>query len=325
MSEHEGGRTGRVKTLKKLIIAFLILGILLPILLCILLFIKVEQLQRQVNELSAARSEETILASEQSGAKTADKTETEVHVNEAVSAVEPETGKQQMVITEEAEKERLQMQDTSDDYITKVYLTFDDGPSSVTDEILDILKQYNVKATFFVNGKKKQHYQQLYRRIVDEGHTLGMHSYTHRYYEIYASKEQFVEDLEALQEFLYDTTGVWSRFYRFPGGSSNKVSEVPMEELADYLTEQDIFYLDWNVSCGDATGRKLKPQQIADNVTENVRKYRTAVVLMHDASDKVSTVEALPLIIEKLQSMEQVEIVPVDDEMNMVHHLQQEE
>lgn len=293
-------RTKRVATLKKLIIAFLILGILLPIILCILLFIKVEQLQRQVNALSAQKSTTVTVQLPES-----ESTAAEAEVKSDIWQMTPADDGESPSETK-----------------TKVYLTFDDGPSANTEEILDILKRYDVKATFFVTGKTQEMYRSLYRRIVDEGHTLGMHSYSHRYAEIYASKEQFAGDLQQLQEFLYDTTGVWSRFYRFPGGSSNQVSEVPMQELVDYLAEEDIYYLDWNVSCGDATGRKLKPQQIADNVTENVRKYHTAVVLLHDASDKTSTVEALPLIIEKLQSMEDVVLLPVEDEMTMVQHLQ---
>ena len=308
MSQSEEGRAARVAKLKKLIIAFLILGILIPIVLCILLFIKVEQLQRQVNALSALRQEQP--AQIEVVAETAmdiPEEKTQLVIPQKLQTV-------QKTVSEDAEKEEP---------TTKVYLTFDDGPSSNTAAILDILAAYDVKATFFVTGKTKEMYIPLYQRIVEEGHTLGMHSFSHRYSEIYASKESFAEDLEQLQEFLYDTTGVWSRFYRFPGGSSNRVSDVPMEELADYLTEENIYYLDWNVSCADATGRKLRPQQIADNVTQNIEKYHTAVVLLHDASDKTSTVEALPLIIEKIQSMEQVEFVPVDDEMTMVQHLQQ--
>ncbi len=309
MSQNEEGRTKRVATLKKLIIAFLIFGILIPIVLCILLFIKVEQLQRQVNALSAARSAENTQISVVSAEPVATENEMMLQL--------PASETQHLEQSEPGESE------SAEEVATKVYLTFDDGPSSNTGAILDILAQYDIKATFFVTGKPQEYYLPLYRRIVEEGHTLGMHSYSHRYNEIYASKQQFAEDLESLQEFLYDTTGVWSRFYRFPGGSSNRVSDVPMEELAEYLTEENIYYLDWNVSCGDATGRNLRPQQIADSVTEHVGKYHTAVVLLHDASDKTSTVEALPLIIEKIQSMENVEFVPVDDEMHMVQHLQQ--
>ena len=307
MSQSEEGRTRRVALIKKLIIAFLIFGILIPIVMCILLFIKVGQLQRQVNELSAARK----------------RPKTQISVVEAQETSDLPEQIQQAVIPQQNLQVPKEESQEQTEPVTKVYLTFDDGPSSNTDEILDILARYDVKATFFVTGKTQEMYLPLYQRIADEGHTLGMHSFSHRYRDIYSSKENFAEDMEKLQEFLYDTTGVWSRFYRFPGGSSNRVSDVPMEELAEYLKGEDIYYLDWNVSCGDATGRKLRPQQIADNVTQNIGKYHTAVVLLHDASDKTSTVEALPLIIEKIQSMEQVEIVPVDDEMTMVQHLQQ--
>lgn len=112
----------------------------------------------------------------------------------------------------------------------KVYLTFDDGPSSNTGRILDILAEYDVKATFFVVGKTEEKYQSLYKRIVEEGHTLAMHSFSHKYNEIYQSRESYVEDLSKLQEFLYETTGVWCRYCRFPGGSSNTVSRVDMHE-----------------------------------------------------------------------------------------------
>lgn len=309
MSGQEAGRPKRVAVLKKLIIAFLICGILIPIVLCILLFIKVGQLQKQIDALSAQR-------------------QVKVEIEPVMAQSDPqEVIEDVMPVREEPGVKRLEtgiMEEQKDESesITKVYLTFDDGPSSNTEAILDILASYDVKATFFVTGKEQEIYRPLYRRIVEEGHTLGMHSYSHRYAEIYASKEQFAEDLTALQDFLYDTTGVWSRFYRFPGGSSNCVSDVPMEQLTEYLAEEDIYYLDWNVSCGDATGRNLRPQQIAANVTDHVGKYHTSVVLLHDASDKVSTVEALPLIIETIQNTENMEFAPVDDEMTMVHHLQ---
>lgn len=313
MSNQEDGRTRRVAVLKKLIIAFLICGILIPIVLCILLFIKVGQLQRQIDALSAKR--QMSVASEPVMAQP--KPESSVEEPEVLIRKEP----YEEISQTETEPDQADAQEN----LTKVYLTFDDGPSSNTEAILDILALYDVKATFFVTGKEQERYLPLYQRIVKEGHTLGMHSYSHRYGEIYASKEQFVEDLNALQEFLYDTTGVWSRFYRFPGGSSNGVSEVPMAELTEYLTEENIFYLDWNVSCQDATGRNLRPQQIAANVTDHVGKYHTAVVLLHDAADKTSTVEALPLIIEEIQGTENMEFAPVDDEMTMVHHLEQQE
>lgn len=203
----------------------------------------------------------------------------------------------------------------------KVYLTFDDGPSGNTGEILDILAEYDVKATFFVVGKEEERYQPLYKRIVEEGHTLAMHSYSHKYNEIYQSKESFVEDLTKLQEFLYNTTGVWCRYCRFPGGSSNTVSRVDMHELIAYLEEQDMSYFDWNIVSGDASSTYISADAIVRNCTANLQNYQEAVILMHDASDKNSTVEALPRLIERIQAMEDTKILPITDDTEAIHHI----
>lgn len=209
----------------------------------------------------------------------------------------------------------------TEDGIRKVYLTFDDGPSSNTGEILDILAEYDVKATFFVVGKEEEKYQPLYKRIVEEGHTLAMHSYSHKYNEIYQSKESYVEDLTKLQEFLYDTTGVWCRYCRFPGGSSNTVSRVDMHELIDYLEEQDMSYFDWNVSSGDASSSYISPEAIVRNSTARLPEFHEAIILLHDASNKDSTVEALPKLIEQIQTMEDTKIVPITDDTEAIHHI----
>lgn len=209
----------------------------------------------------------------------------------------------------------------TEDGVRKVYLTFDDGPSGNTGEILDILAEYDVKATFFVVGKEEERYQPLYKRIVEEGHTLAMHSYSHKYNEIYQSRESFVEDLTKLQEFLYDTTGVWCRYCRFPGGSSNTVSSVDMHELIGYLEEQDMSYFDWNVSSGDASSAYISPDMIVRNSTSQLQNFREAIILMHDASDKDSTVEALPRLIEQIQAMEDTKILPITDDTEAIHHI----
>lgn len=207
------------------------------------------------------------------------------------------------------------------DGVRKVYLTFDDGPSGNTGEILDILAEYDVKATFFVVGKEEERYQPLYKRIVEEGHTLAMHSYSHKYNEIYQSKENFVEDLTKLQEFLYNTTGVWCRYCRFPGGSSNTVSRVDMHELIAYLEEQDMSYFDWNIVSGDASSAHISADAIVRNCTANLQNYQEAIILMHDASDKNSTVEALPRLIERIQAMEDTKILPITDDTEAIHHI----
>ena len=154
-----------------------------------------------------------------------------------------------------------------------IALTFDDGPSIYTEQILDVLKEYHVKATFFVVGKTEARYEAVYRRIVDEGHTLGMHSFSHKYNEIYASEEAFAADLEALRSFLKEKTGVECRFSRFPGGSSNTVSNVDMNRLITYLNEQGITYFDWNISSGDATSGYISKNRIIQNCTESLANY----------------------------------------------------
>ncbi len=201
-----------------------------------------------------------------------------------------------------------------------VYLTFDDGPSTYTDDILDILAEYDVKATFFVCGKPDAKYTDVYKRIVSDGHTLGMHSYSHKYSEIYSSMESYKADLDKLRIFLYETTGVWSKYYRFPGGSSNKVSKVPITELVDYLDNSEITFFDWNVSAGDDRAGATK-DTIYANIVNNVPRFKHCIVLMHDAADKRSTVDALPEIIEAIQAMDDTVIVPITDDTLPVQHI----
>lgn len=202
--------------------------------------------------------------------------------------------------------------------IRKVYLTFDDGPSNNTEQILDILDAYGVKATFFVVGKDG--YTKEYQRIVDDGHTLAMHSYSHRYQEIYDSKEAYIKDLDKIHSFLYEVTGMDCKIVRFPGGSSNTISKVNMEDLVEYLSKEGIRYYDWNVSGGDATGAYCDADTIVENVLQEAEKYNNVVVLLHDSSSKISTVEALPIIIEKLLESENTVLLPISEDTDPVIH-----
>ncbi len=203
----------------------------------------------------------------------------------------------------------------------KVYLTFDDGPSPNTDAILDILKKYDVKATFFVVGNDKEKYAEQYKRIVDEGHTLGMHSYSHKYSQIYESVEAFENDLTTLQEYLYETTGVWSRIYRFPGGSSNTVSAIPITDFIEYLNEQGIRYFDWNIVSGDVAESNVSKETIINNCLRSIEKYDECVILMHDLAERKPTVDALDTIIESILKMDNTVILPITDETVPVQHV----
>lgn len=202
----------------------------------------------------------------------------------------------------------------------KVYLTFDDGPSKNTSRILDILDDYGVKATFFVNGRKGDKVTAMYKRIVKEGHTIGMHSYSHKYEDVYASLSSFKNDYQKIHDLIQKKTGVDCKLYRFPGGSSNKVSGQDMTYFIDFLNKNNIKYFDWNISSGDATSKAYTSDELIENVMNDVVKYKTSVVLLHDAADKDKTVEALPKLIESLQSKGAI-IIPISDDTDLIQHV----
>lgn len=174
-----------------------------------------------------------------------------------------------------------------------IYLTFDDGPGKYTDQLLDVLAQYQVKATFFVinNG-----YADTLRRIVNEGHSIGIHSATHDYKTIYASEEAFFADLEQMQSIIQSVTGVTTWLMRFPGGSSNTVSAFNpgiMSRLTVAMEERGYRYFDWNVSSGDA-GETTSTDRVFENVTAGVQKRNVSIVLQHDIkSYSVAAVEKI--------------------------------
>ena len=297
-------RRKRIRRLKKMIVGTIIAMVVIPVIASIILGIRVCSLQKEVmglkEELTATRKQ--LESSEETGIYTTATVETSSRdIPEAAALVqEPE--------------EDYSM------YDKRIYLTFDDGPSRNTDKILDILKEYDVKATFFVVGKTDEESVRAYQRIVAEGHTLAMHSYSHKYSEIYASKESFEQDLRQLQEYLYQITGVWPRFYRFPGGSSNTVSKVDMQELIEYLNESGITYFDWNIASGDAISGQLGKDTIVNNCIGGIKAKQECMILMHDASDKNSTVEALSLLIEQVRSSENAVFLPITDETTTVQH-----
>lgn len=296
-------RRKRINQLKKIIIGTIIAAILIPTVLCGVLFFRVFTLKEELRE-AEAKCEALLETIADGSFHFGD----ELFPEEAVEGdIESETEIIEEIIIDEM-------------HTRKVYLTFDDGPSDNTQAILDILKEYNVKATFFVTGQQAASHPERYRAIVEAGHTLGMHSYSHKYNEIYESEDNFGSDLSKLRSFIEETTGVSPQFYRFPGGSSNTVSDLPMSVFCDYLTDNSITYFDWNVSSRDAESPMRSAEEITRNCTQNLENFDNAVILLHDAAGKTSTVEALPKIIEQIQSMENTEILPITEETVVIHH-----
>ena len=178
-----------------------------------------------------------------------------------------------------------------------IYLTFDDGPSFVTERILNILDEEGVKATFFVCGANE-----YTRRAYNSGHTIALHSNTHNYSYIYASSSNFFSDLTAISDKVYNVTGYRSNIIRFPGGSSNTISKRYSIGIMSYLTTEVVnrgyTYFDWNVDSNDAGGDTYNSNKIYSNVVNHLSHNKTNVVLMHDSGGHASTAEALRSIIQ---------------------------
>ena len=309
MAEMNNKRQRRVQRLKRLIVIMLVMVFVIPVTISIVLAVQLHGLGKQVNELQAEIASMQIQLEEQKVDAAASQELTEEEASADVQTLENQNVWSESSGTTQA-----------DSGIHKVYLTFDDGPSANTDQILDILDEYGVKATFFVVGKEG--YNDQYRRIVEEGHTLGMHSYSHVYRDIYESVEAYGQDLEKLHTYLYELTGVDSRIVRLPGGSSNTVSKDKIQDIIAYLGQQGMTYYDWNVSSGDAASGYVSAQQIADNVLNHVSEHHTSIVLMHDASGKNTTVEALPIILEKILESDNMVLLPITEDTVPIQHVQ---
>lgn len=181
-----------------------------------------------------------------------------------------------------------------------IYLTFDDGPSNVTPEILDILEKNDVKATFFIVDYSEEDKETI-QRVINNGHTLGIHGISHDYATIYSSVTAALENFTDLKEKLLNDFGYEATFIRFPGGASNtvskKYSEGVMTKVTEAVEQEGLVYYDWNVDVNDAGGARTA-SKIYDNFVEGIASKRENVVLMHDGFGHEATAEALQRIID---------------------------
>lgn len=209
---------------------------------------------------------------------------------------------------------------SADDGKKVAYLTFDDGPSANTEKILEVLKQYGAKATFFVCGTSKL---ELVKRIQEEGHTVALHCNEHDYSKVYASDEAYFQDLQTISDKVEAYLGFAPKIVRFPGGSSNttskKYSKGIMTRLTQSLTEKGYVYMDWNADSGDAAGNNVDPAKLVANVKRDCGKQKRVCILMHDAPAKTTTVTALPEIIQYLQG-EGYSLEAMTTETKPFHH-----
>ena len=205
------------------------------------------------------------------------------------------------------EKEISEKQSTYDKAMSNkkiAHLTFDDGPSDNTLKLLDILDKYDAKATFFV--VYKEGFDNVYREIVNRGHVLANHTYSHNYKEIYSSADAFINDVETLDNKLKEITGKEpSKILRFPGGSNTSYMDGHgniSQSIFETLEKRGYTYFDWNVDSADATKMTLDKKSIVKNVLEGSANVNTANILMHDTNAKYTTLEAMAEILEGLDA-----------------------
>ena len=323
----ELARRRRIALYKKVIIYGFLIMTIVPILTSVFLLYRVNQLEQELeyalsedggDYLTLQSSREALLSGQDAdNGELADSTRT---VLSSASVEKPSeeklTGEDSR---EETEKDGQSKDEKQAKAVKRVYLTFDDGPSIYTGQILDVLAANDVKATFFVIGRDEKYYD-YYRRIVDEGHTIGMHSYSHVYQDFYKSVDSFGDELTKLSDLINEVTGVRPNIFRFPGGSSNNVAPLPIENYIAYLNEHNINYYDWNSLSGDAVTSGLAPEQLVDNIMNDVEKNDDSIVLMHDLQTTHTTVESLQLLIDTLKS-EGYEILPIDADTPLIQHV----
>ena len=341
-------RRRRVKIIKKVIIGIIIFCLLMPTVLSLILMVKVASLQSRVEELSQERAAGQSVSANANVDENADTplsggpsltdapTSSAVEGNDAnvssdtTASSDPAASSDTTVSSDPAASSKSAASDNGSaatpgavtgEGTNKVYLTFDDGPGTQTEKILDILKKENVKATFFVTGKDDSYSRKIYKRIVDEGHTLGLHSYSHIYENIYASASAFRKDTKKEYDLIYEITGQYPKFYRFPGGSGSEKMEVPLQELTAVLDEFQLQYIDWNIISMDAVNPGADKEDIARGIVEAAQQYASSVVLMYDTADKPKTVKALPLLIRQLKE-KNYELLAIDENTALIRHNQ---
>jgi peptidoglycan/xylan/chitin deacetylase (PgdA/CDA1 family) len=192
----------------------------------------------------------------------------------------------------------------------RAYLTFDDGPTENTAEVLDALKAGGVKATFFVNGRPEQ--ADMYRRIIREGHRIGNHTYSHDYNLIYQSVDNYMKDTDKLDALLASLSLPPTKLYRFPGGAKNEIAArlggpALTGKISGTMADRGYRFFEWNVAVGEGESRPearlFASPDIATSVLAQAKAKRVAVILLHDGPGHKATADAVPAIIQGLRKL----------------------
>lgn len=342
LDNEQAKRRKRINLYKRIIVIFVIAMILLPTILCIILFIMLRSTNKELEAVKKLKLEQLYYAENSTEDTLNDKgPEPNFYPQNSHMSVNPTESETEMTVTEEPTTE-IQIEEPNEseygipindgipgaveysDEIKQalaegrkvVYLTYDDGPSPNTYQLLDVLDKYNVKVTFFINGYPG--YEDELIEIHKRGHTVAMHTYTHRYDVVYGGVDSFANEIALLSDYIYNVIGIRTGIFRFPGGSSTRMTDE-IQMYVDYLNQEGMVFFDWNVASGDAVVNPLTTEQVYNNVMSGIAQKDVSIVLMHDAAGKETTMYATELIIQSLQEMNAL-ILPITNDTVPVHH-----
>lgn len=186
-------------------------------------------------------------------------------------------------------------ENVDEDNKKEIYLTFDDGPSfKVTDKVLDILKENEVKATFFLIGTEIKGREEVVKRIYNEGHSIGLHTYTHKFNRIYCNEDKFIQEMLACQMEINNTVGISPHVIRFPGGSCKHLSKNYLNKLHD----NNLRIYDWNLDNADGLDPKLPPYTLYQRAIKGSENMQNIILLLHCTDMNKNTCKALPKIVK---------------------------
>ncbi len=311
---------GSVKFFKHLIYLVIILLFFAPIVVSIYLFIQNQQYKKEAQTMLQTLDETTnTLASEVASEPTLEDfaayiAEEEISTNDILDALNSHdiNIEEELVLSDYftiAEQEHYatlypELYATPPtEFIVEentIYFTFDDGPSDMTLSILSILEKQDVKATFFVTQGSGENSAKILQQIVEDGHTLAVHTYSHDYDVIYESVDAYLEDFNAIYNFIYESTGVKAEIFRFAGGSINNHNQHIYRQIIAEMTRRGFVYYDWNVS-GEDAAEDASWTSIYRTTLEGIGDKSRAIVLLHDAAWSYNTVVTLEDLIINLK------------------------
>lgn len=300
-SPQGGGYLGSVRFFKHLILTVLALSILIPTTLSIVFGVSLRRTRVELVELRQIVSQprQTVPPEDEPARDEEDPGPEDLTAPPQDEGPQPELPAYQALYPD-LYAPALERNSVDEEKV--VYLTFDDGPSSLTPELLKVLERYDVKATFFLTGKDSEACRQRMRDIVDAGHTVGIHSYTHDYNTIYQSVEAYLDDFAKEYSLIQEATGVTPLIFRFPGGSINSYNADIYQEIISEMTRRGFVYFDWNRQTGDAVCTNISARKLAENALDQASSMRRVFLLAHDISGYTHVVDALPRIIEGYQA-----------------------